>query len=170
MARRNRASGRLTTPGAANVIQDEKSLLQRTKEHCLVGIKGCVRRSVDTHFIHANVDTDVLLAEEPEEWGSTAKPTELYDIIERFCLGRKKLELFGTDRNIRRGWMTIGKDLTFENYDSDGYSTWFEGEGGFPDIRDYKGGRYVGSSREIDMLRPKSPRGSATTPSERGGR
>jgi mRNA (2'-O-methyladenosine-N6-)-methyltransferase len=40
--------------------------------------------------------------------GSTKKPEELYEIIERFCLGRKKLELFGEIHNIREGWLTIG--------------------------------------------------------------
>lgn len=35
------------------------------KEHCLMGIKGTVRRSTDGHIIHANIDTDVIIAEEP---------------------------------------------------------------------------------------------------------
>lgn len=35
------------------------------KEHCLLGIKGTVRRSTDGHIIHANIDTDVIIAEEP---------------------------------------------------------------------------------------------------------
>ncbi|MQL77468.1 hypothetical protein Taro_009894 [Colocasia esculenta] len=35
------------------------------KEHCLMGIKGTVRRSTDGHIIHANIDTDVIIADEP---------------------------------------------------------------------------------------------------------
>jgi len=35
------------------------------KEHCLVGYVGDVRRASDTHFIHANIDTDVIVEEEP---------------------------------------------------------------------------------------------------------
>jgi len=82
-------------------------LLQRVKEHCLVGLRGDVKRASDSHFIHANIDTDVIVDEEPP-FGSTKKPKEIYDIIERFCLGRKRLELFGETHNIRNGWLTIG--------------------------------------------------------------
>ena len=41
------------------------SVVTATTEHCLVGIKGTVRRNYDGHIIHANVDTDVMLSEEP---------------------------------------------------------------------------------------------------------
>jgi N6-adenosine-specific RNA methylase IME4 len=74
----------------------------------LVGVKGDVKRASDSHFVHANIDTDVIVDEEPMI-GSLKKPDELYSIIERFCLGRKRLELFGETHNIRKGWLTIGK-------------------------------------------------------------
>lgn len=76
----------------------------------MVGLKGDVKRASDQHFIHANIDTDVLITEE-EAMGSTKKPDEIYDIVERFCLGRKRLELFGEIHNIREGWLTIGSQL-----------------------------------------------------------
>lgn len=105
---------------------EERSVLQHTKEHCLMGIKGTVRRSTDGHFIHCNVDTDVIISDEPElgspfnfecawslqivldsrmsdislfEFSGTRKPVELYHIIEHFCLGRRRLELFGEVRH-----------------------------------------------------------------------
>jgi hypothetical protein len=53
-----------------------------------MGIKGSVRRATDGHVIHANCDTDIIVSEEPP-LGSTAKPEELYQIIERFCLGKR---------------------------------------------------------------------------------
>ena len=77
------------------------SVITATTEHCLVGIKGTVRRNYDGHQIHANVDTDVMLSEEPP-YGATDKPSELYAIIEHFANGRRRLELFGEDTNIRR--------------------------------------------------------------------
>ena len=40
-------------------------------------------------------------------YGDTAKPAELYAIIEHFCNCRRRLELFGRDNNIRRGWLTL---------------------------------------------------------------
>ncbi len=46
---------------------DEDSLLVSTKEHLLLGIRGTVRRKQDSHIIHANFDTDVILSEEPED-------------------------------------------------------------------------------------------------------
>lgn len=65
----------------------------------------------DGHLIHANLDADVVISEEPFDLYSTKKPAELYDIIERFCLGRRRLELFGLQRNVRKGWLTIGNAI-----------------------------------------------------------
>ena len=59
------------------------------KEHCLMGIKGTVRRSTDGDFIHANVDIDLIITEEPE-YGSLEKPSEIFNIIEHFCLGKRR--------------------------------------------------------------------------------
>ena len=135
---------------------DENSLLQHTKEHCLVGIKGAVKRGVDGHFIHANIDTDVIVGEEPPQ-GSTEKPEELYRIIERFCMGRKRIELFGDDRNKRPGWLTLGKNISSTNFNLDEYNNFFKGDLCYPEVEGYEGGRYVGSTQEIENLRPRSP-------------
>ena len=50
-----------------------------------MGIKGTVRRNQDSHVIHSNVDTDIIVAEE-FPFGSTHKPDEMYSVIEHFCL------------------------------------------------------------------------------------
>lgn len=95
-----------------------------------MGIKGTVRRSTDGHFIHCNIDTDVIVSEEapynskyqllgPQRiYGSTMKvkakthsldngqylgtrkPEEFYHIVEHFCLGTRRLELFGEVCNL----------------------------------------------------------------------
>lgn len=39
------------------------SLFTPTIEHCLMGIRGTVRRSTDSFLVHCNVDTDVLIWE-----------------------------------------------------------------------------------------------------------
>ena len=67
-----------------------------------MGIKGTVRRSVDGDFIHANIDLDVIITEEPET-GSLEKPEEIFHLIEHFCLGRRRLNIFGSDQSIRPG-------------------------------------------------------------------
>ena len=55
---------------------EEDSVLQHTKEHCLMGRKGRLRRSTDSHFIHCNVDVDVIVSEEPPH-GRVDKPVEV---------------------------------------------------------------------------------------------
>ena len=67
-----------------------------------MGIKGTVRRSTDGDFIHANVDLDVIITEERPP-GDLSKPEEIFHIIEHFCLGRRRLHIFGTDDSVRPG-------------------------------------------------------------------
>jgi hypothetical protein len=50
--------------GSLKYEHDKKGIFVHTKEHCLMGIKGTVRRNQDGHIIHANVDTDVIVSEE----------------------------------------------------------------------------------------------------------
>ena len=113
---------------------DKGQVLRRVKEHCLVGLRGTVRRATDPHMIHTNVDTDIIIAEvqslcfqpkqamkerkslcalaqEPQPLGSSRKPDELYHIVENFSQGRRRLELFGTEHNRRPGWITVGREV-----------------------------------------------------------
>uniref|UniRef100_A0A0D6R172 Methyltransferase-like protein 1 n=1 Tax=Araucaria cunninghamii TaxID=56994 RepID=A0A0D6R172_ARACU len=141
---------------------DSHTLFQHSKEHCLMGIKGTVRRSTDGHIIHANIDTDIIIAEEPPQ-GSTTKPEDLYRIIEHFALGRRRLELFGEDHNIRPGWLTVGKGLSSSNFNAEAYLKNFVDKDG----KLWQGGagrnpppdapHLVGTTPEIESLRPKSP-------------
>ncbi|XP_050225761.1 N6-adenosine-methyltransferase non-catalytic subunit MTB [Mercurialis annua] len=147
------------TPGLRH---DSHTLFQHSKEHCLMGIKGTVRRSTDGHIIHANIDTDVIIAEEPP-YGSTQKPEDMYRIIEHFSLGRRRLELFGEDHNIRAGWLTVGKELSSSNFNAEAYVKGFADKDG--KVWQGGGGRnpppeaphLVITTPEIEALRPKSP-------------
>lgn len=47
-------------------------LFASSKEHCLMGIRGTVRRSTDSRFVHCNVDTDIIVH---EPTSSSGKPT-----------------------------------------------------------------------------------------------
>lgn len=134
----------INNPGHSKNL-DSKAVLQRTKEHCLMGIKGTVRRSTDGDFIHANVDIDLIISEEPE-YGSIEKPVEIFHIIEHFCLGRRRLHLFGRDTTIRPGWLTVGPELTNTNFNADLYSSYFA-----------NGQITTGCTERIEALRPKSP-------------
>ncbi|XP_015941460.1 N6-adenosine-methyltransferase non-catalytic subunit MTB [Arachis duranensis] len=147
------------TPGLRH---DSHTLFQHSKEHCLMGIKGTVRRSTDGHIIHANIDTDVIIAEEPP-YGSTQKPEDMYRIIEHFALGRRRLELFGEDHNIRSGWLTVGKELSSSNFNKEAYvknfadkdgKVWLGGGGRNPPP---EAPHLVVTTPDIEALRPKSP-------------
>jgi len=111
-----------------------------------MGIKGTVRRSTDGDFIHANVDIDLIISEEPA-YGSKEKPVELFHMIEHFCLGRRRLHIFGRDSTIRNGWLTIGPEVTTSNFDADLFRSYFNRDPG----------PTTGCTDEIEVLRPKSP-------------
>uniref|UniRef100_A0A8C4IWQ8 N(6)-adenosine-methyltransferase non-catalytic subunit METTL14 n=1 Tax=Dicentrarchus labrax TaxID=13489 RepID=A0A8C4IWQ8_DICLA len=132
-------------PGKTKAL-DPKAVFQRTKEHCLMGIKGTVRRSTDGDFIHANVDIDLIITEEPE-MGNVEKPVEIFHIIEHFCLGRRRLHLFGRDSTIRPGWLTVGPTLTNSNFNPETYASHFS----------LPNSHLSGCTEEIERLRPKSP-------------
>ena len=68
-------------------------------------------------------------------------------------MGRKKLELFGTNNNIRNGWLTIGKTLSESKFDLEEYNSWFKETTETP--KDFKGGRLMGTTLVIESLRPK---------------
>lgn len=95
-----------------------------------MGIRGTVRRSNDPWFVHCNVDTDVIIWEgDPHgEWqcatdlfslliwsfacaDTALKPPELQTLIENFCLGTRRLHLYGSPHSLRRGWLTVGSDF-----------------------------------------------------------
>lgn len=126
---------------------EPRAVFQRTKEHCLMGIKGTVRRSTDWDFIHANIDIDLIISEEPE-FGGIEKPEEIFHIVEHFCLGRRRLHVFGRDVTIRPGWLTIGPELTNSNFNSEAYNAHFS-----KGPNDY----LTGCTERIEALRPKSP-------------
>ncbi|KAJ7619531.1 MT-A70-domain-containing protein [Roridomyces roridus] len=143
------------------------SLLTRTKQHCLIGIRGTVRRSTDSWFVHCNVDTDVIFWEgDPTD--PTRKPPEMYTLIENFCLGTRRLELFGrATSSLRRGWVTAlaaGQEshLPAEGavYSEEGAKAgkwdWAKWEADIKTLAN--GGKtVVPMTPEIDALRPKSP-------------
>ena len=85
-----------------------------------MGIQGSIRRGVDGHIMHANVDTDIVVAPDRGQ-----KPAELYDIIENFAQGRRRLELFGNDGGARRGWLTVGPKVSRTDFHPEAFAAQF---------------------------------------------
>lgn len=132
---------------------EPKSIFQSTKEHCLMGIKGTVKRNQDGNFIHSNVDLDVIVSEE-KEYGDLSKPEELFRTMEHFCLGKRRLHIFGDDTETRPGWVTIGPALSGTTFNPRIYASYFEKEDAL----------LLPFDERIEELRPKSP------PPKAGGR
>ncbi|KZT66741.1 MT-A70-domain-containing protein [Daedalea quercina L-15889] len=146
------------------------SLLTRTKQHCLMGIRGTVRRSTDSWFVHCNVDTDVMIWE-GDASDPTLKPPEMYTLIENFCLGLRRLEIFGRARTLRRGWVSAlaeGEEDRIEdgmcidadsNNDVQDNATPWNREVWENKVKELSSGGkvVVPMTPEIDALRPKSP-------------
>ncbi|KAF8064187.1 MT-A70-domain-containing protein [Lyophyllum atratum] len=131
------------------------SLLTRTKQHCLIGIRGTVRRSTDSWFVHCNVDTDVIFWE-GDASDPTRKPPEMYTLIENFCLGLRRLEIFGRPSSLRRGWITVMAEGQHERLPPEG--THEEQFMSKAKMERANGGKaVVPMTPEIDALRPKSP-------------
>ncbi|KAG8857844.1 hypothetical protein FRB96_005563 [Tulasnella sp. 330] len=100
----------------------------------------------------------------------TRKPPEMYTLIENFCLGARRVEVFGRPHSLRPGWVTIGDfDLTPELIRESGAREWdsevWESELG----KDMLGRALVPVTQEIDLLRPKSPNRAGGGGSGSGG-
>lgn len=72
--------------------------LNHSKEHLLVGLKG------NPQWLNIKMDMDVIVSGTRQ---TLRKPDEVYDVVERI-VGRhaRKLEIFGRDHNVRRGWIS----------------------------------------------------------------
>lgn len=153
------------------------------QEVCLVGVCGNIRRTQDGHLVHPNIDVDVLVAEEPPEHNT--KPHQVYGIIERLVLGayrdcvgwrqymlvdtlhyllslpgRRRIELFGAQHNVRPGWVTVGAALQGSNFNPQLYAAHFVNHDGSVCVA-HDGTKplpgsasLVASLPEIEALRP----------------
>ena len=135
----------------ASSLPPVRPVLLPTKEHCLVGMLGNLRRDRDGHIMHANIDVDVIVSEAPADASNASKPLEMYDVIENFCQGRRRLELFGTDANRRAGWVTLGESLSDSKFDPEALASRFAGEPGSA------AGPTLPRHHGIEALRPKTP-------------
>ena len=78
--------------------------------------------------------------------------------IKHFCLGKRRLHVFGRDSSIRPGWLTVGPDLSNSNYDYNLHQSYFQD------------GTVIRCPERIETLRPKSPPPKSGMRGGRGGR
>lgn len=159
--------------------------MERSGDQQIVGLS--IATSVRYRLFHAFgdpvqtsvlSDTDVIIWEgDPAD--PTRKPPEMYTLVENFCLGMRRLEIFGKLSSLRRGWVTVfapgqedhlshavdrSGNVPVDTVGEDGVETrmvarrWTQGsweEG----IKSLAGGNkpVVPMTPEIETLRPKSP-------------
>lgn len=122
-----------------------EQVLKRTTWHCLMGMKGTLRRSEDTHVINCNVDTDLLV----EKTGSLPGivPEEIYSIIENFTNMNRRLHVIPAKApetlpvRPRKGWAIVSPDILLSNLDAS----------------NYRERQLVPVNYKIDELRPRTP-------------
>jgi len=126
-----------------NKTRSYGTIFNSTKEYCLVGVSGNAKRNVDHDFIHSNCDIDLIVH---PELPNNEKPSEIFEVIERFCLGKRRVQIFGTDKSRRHGWLTMGdKGVDRTDFEMKRYQSFL------------KNGHLVRVDNDMEILRPKSP-------------
>ncbi|KAG2392760.1 hypothetical protein C9374_011485 [Naegleria lovaniensis] len=78
-------------------------------ELLLVGVKhGSTKKNGQKLQYISKVSNDILFSKVGIQ---SQKPKEVYEIIENMVPGARKIELFGRNHNIRRGWLSVGNRL-----------------------------------------------------------
>ncbi|CAN6612882.1 karyogamy protein Kar4p [Trichomonascus vanleenenianus] len=120
--------------------------------HCLMGLKGTLRRSEDTDLINCNIDTDVIVERSSER--PNVVPEGIYSLIENFALMNRRLHIIPSDTSLekpvrpRPGWVIVSPDILLDNFTPERY---LESIGkGNTNFR-------IPIDNEIDNLRPKTP-------------
>ena len=131
---------------AVDSWESKDTVFRPTTWHCLMGLKGTVRRSTNVDLIHCNVDTDVLL--ETVDQRANVVPEEIYSVVENFTSMNRKIHILPVHSTAdlpvrpRRGWVVVSPDV---------FSV------GSLQPRHFRDRRPIPVSREIDLLRPQTP-------------
>lgn len=130
--------------------QSDQDFIEKSSWHCLMGLKGTLRRSEHSDLINCNIDTDTII--ESKFNRLNVIPENIYKVIENFALMSRRLHIVpGTGGEFlpvrpRPGWVIASPESLLDNFTVRGYLT---------DIKN-KGTR-VPIDHEIDSLRPKTP-------------
>lgn len=134
--------------------QDPEDCVLKSSWHCLLGLKGTLRRSEDFDLINCNVDTDIVIETGLEQ--ENIVPEQIYSIIENFSLMSRRIHIVPGSTSLsngvvlpvkpRPGWVIISPDAPANNFAPFKYMS---------DMR--QRGHTVSITDEIDLIRPKTP-------------
>ncbi|VVT47033.1 uncharacterized protein SAPINGB_P001510 [Magnusiomyces paraingens] len=130
--------------------QHEDDIIEKSTWHCLLGLKGTLRRSEDTDLINCNVDTDIIVETLKER--ACIVPEQMYSIIENFTLMSRRIHIIpgyaGSSLPVRPrpGWVIVSPEAPANNFLPQTYLN---------EMRVL--GHRVPVDPEIDLLRPKTP-------------
>jgi N6-adenosine-specific RNA methylase IME4 len=133
------------------LASDPNDCVIKTTWHCLLGLKGTLRRSEDFDLINCNVDTDVIMQSPAER--PNIVPEAIYEIIENFCLMSRRVHIIPGRAAIskpvraRPGWVIMSPDILLDNLDS--ASAYFQAS--------LNPSHRIPVDAEIDALRPRTP-------------
>lgn len=143
---------------------DSSGLFEKKQWHCWMCITGTVKRSLDSHLIHCNVDTDLQI--ESVTANNNAVPDALYQVAENFSNLNRRLHILPSKTGyklpirLRRGWVIMSPDVMVDNFDAAEYGQALAARS----VVRYKqpnapgGPQYlVPQAEEVDELRPKTP-------------
>ena len=158
--------------GATEVIP----LFERQQWHCWMCITGTVRRSIDNHLIHCNIDTDLQIESQVTKQSKVdiqccsrsyiQSCRKLFQLNRRLHLVPSKLG-YSTPIRLRAGWVIMGPDVLINNFDPVKYNEELYAKS----MIKYKPNNGIAANtntttttqflvpqtNEIEDLRPKSP-------------
>lgn len=130
--------------------QSDADFIEKSTWHCLMGLKGTLRRSEDSDLINCNIDTDTVL-ESPGDRPNVV-PENIYKVVENFSLMSRRLHIVpgsaGSALPVRPrpGWVIASPDCLMNNFTVGNYMA---------EIKSL--GTRVPIDPEIDSLRPRTP-------------
>eukprot|EP00924_Labyrinthula_sp_SR-Ha-C_P007313 augustus_masked-scaffold_8-processed-gene-14.99-mRNA-1 protein AED:1.00 eAED:1.00 QI:0/0/0/0/1/1/5/0/886 len=87
------------------IVSSQGLVTGTCSEECLIGLVGNFPGKLKTRFFGKEILFGLRV-------GNSCKPLEFYERVDGICeAGVEKLELFGRNNNMRKGWTTVGDEV-----------------------------------------------------------
>ena len=94
-----------TCNGGKKVVISKGDYFYHSTETCLVGYKCPPGERVE---FRSKISNDLIIADIKK---NAQKPDQLYTVIDLMMPGSKRIELFASNKNLRKGWLSLGFEL-----------------------------------------------------------